>query len=457
MTLARTLPVLMVLALVAAAGPGYAQTDAGNEAYERGDYATAFKLWLAQANDGDSSAQYNVGVMYQLGQGVQKDMSEAAHWYRLAAERGVREARVDLGTMYANGTGVTQNVIVAYILFDLAMTQGSTDSKTYRETLLKFMTPAQLAEAKRLAADAREGNLGAAIRDGEAALTKSAARAPASAGPRTYDRRTVRQIQHALQKLGYDPGPVDGRMGPSTERAVRSFQRDVGMAEDGKLSEQLIKNLQVSFRQPAAPTQPAMPRTGGCTSYADSGYDIDIVLDIPPPTLNEDLDTKTLTRVVAGETSGSILGLAAAQIGMSTQFEARFAPNGKNYCYWVDSVELTLTISRLDVFVSADYEPGSCEYNVIFDHEQEHVEVYQDVVRKYGQRFEFELTSLLIPKAHSPKLVRDRERAQNDTKDLFERLLTPIVKQLEKEINREQGKIDTVQEYRRLHRKCRNW
>ena len=83
--------------------------------------------------------------------------------------------------------------------------------------------------------------------------------------------------------------------------------------------------------------------------------------------------------------------------------------------------------------------------------------MFQGLVRKYGMRFEFELTSLLIPKAHSPKLVHDQGLAQQDITDLFNRLLTPLINQLEKEINREQGKIDTIQEYRRLRRKCSNW
>ena len=44
---------------------------------------------------------------------------------------------------------------------------------------------------------------------------------------------TVEEIQAALSKLGYKPGPADGDLGPSTKRAVRLFQRRHGLRVDG--------------------------------------------------------------------------------------------------------------------------------------------------------------------------------------------------------------------------------
>ena len=42
----------------------------GWDAYDRKDYETAHKLWLPLAEQGDVDAQYNLGTMYDLGQGV---------------------------------------------------------------------------------------------------------------------------------------------------------------------------------------------------------------------------------------------------------------------------------------------------------------------------------------------------------------------------------------------------
>ncbi len=58
----------------------------GWQAYVRGDYATALRDFLFNAQRGDVSAEYNLGVMYETGQGVEQDDVEAFIWYSRAAE-----------------------------------------------------------------------------------------------------------------------------------------------------------------------------------------------------------------------------------------------------------------------------------------------------------------------------------------------------------------------------------
>ena len=45
------------------------------------------------AQQGDADAQYNLGVMYHNGDGVEKDYVTAYKWWTLAAEQGHEEAR----------------------------------------------------------------------------------------------------------------------------------------------------------------------------------------------------------------------------------------------------------------------------------------------------------------------------------------------------------------------------
>jgi peptidoglycan hydrolase-like protein with peptidoglycan-binding domain len=51
----------------------------------------------------------------------------------------------------------------------------------------------------------------------------------------------VAAAQAALQRLGYDPGPADGLVGPRTQEAVKAFQRDRGLPETGELTHELIQ------------------------------------------------------------------------------------------------------------------------------------------------------------------------------------------------------------------------
>ena len=96
----------------------------GLAAAQAGDFATALKEWKPLAEAGDAVAQFNLGVMYDIGDGVPQDYAEAVKWYRLAAEQGYVAAQYNLGTMYDNGKGVPQDYAEAVKWYRLAAEQG---------------------------------------------------------------------------------------------------------------------------------------------------------------------------------------------------------------------------------------------------------------------------------------------------------------------------------------------
>ena len=64
----------------------------GLDAFQKQDYKTAYKFWLPLAEQGNAKAQFNLGLMYNNGQGVPQDYKEAVKWYRLSAEQGDRKS-----------------------------------------------------------------------------------------------------------------------------------------------------------------------------------------------------------------------------------------------------------------------------------------------------------------------------------------------------------------------------
>ncbi len=100
------------------------QFQQGFEATTRGDYHTAFKLWLPLAEQGMAAAQFNLGVMYEKGRGVKQDDFEAVKWFRKAAEQGMADAQFNLGFMYDKGRGVKQDDFEAVKWFRKAAEQG---------------------------------------------------------------------------------------------------------------------------------------------------------------------------------------------------------------------------------------------------------------------------------------------------------------------------------------------
>ena len=112
-----------------------------------------------RAVQGDAWAQYDLGQIFADGRGVPQDYGEALWWWRLAAEQGLTMAMTDIGLMYSLGRGVLQDDIQAYMWWDLAvlrfpMATGEREAAvTGRDSVAQRLSPAQVAEAQRLASE----------------------------------------------------------------------------------------------------------------------------------------------------------------------------------------------------------------------------------------------------------------------------------------------------------------
>ena len=142
---------VLALALFGAvvAGP----LEDGEVAYRSGDYAAAMSYWRSLADQGNARAQYDSGLMYELGQGapqhyaqalyrylragkqanagaqyelgersrsgLPRDQTQAAAWYSKAADQGHPVAQYNLGVIYERGQGVTQDYPRADVWFNL--------------------------------------------------------------------------------------------------------------------------------------------------------------------------------------------------------------------------------------------------------------------------------------------------------------------------------------------------
>ena len=82
------------------------------------------EILIKSANQGDVEAQYNLGLMYENGQGVLQDYKEAIKWYKKSAEQGDKHAQSNLGRMYRYGWGVSRDYKETVRWYRLAAEQG---------------------------------------------------------------------------------------------------------------------------------------------------------------------------------------------------------------------------------------------------------------------------------------------------------------------------------------------
>ena len=110
-----------------------------------------FDATKSLAEQGYASAQLNLGMMYDRGEGVPEDFKEAAKWYRLAAEQGNDNAQSNIGLMYEYGAGVLQDNATAHMWYNVSAANGNELGGTNRDNLAKQMTPAAIEKAQAMA------------------------------------------------------------------------------------------------------------------------------------------------------------------------------------------------------------------------------------------------------------------------------------------------------------------
>ena len=167
----------------ASAMPDY---EAGLDAYNSGDYASAMANWAPLAIAGDDYAQFAIGLLHDEGLGVEQSYVEAAYWYRKsaeqgnpysqynlsnlyysgdgvpldyslsaywtlkAAEQGNLDAQHDLGYLYAYGEGVDTNYVIAYMWAEVAARMGDETAFETIDWLSEEMSSGAISRAKKL-------------------------------------------------------------------------------------------------------------------------------------------------------------------------------------------------------------------------------------------------------------------------------------------------------------------
>jgi S1-C subfamily serine protease len=279
---------LSIAVLLGSAGMSWsADFQKGLTAYNSGDYATALREWRPLAEQGDASAQHNLGVMYDEGQGVLQDYKTAVKWYRLAAKQGNASAQYSLGVMYDNGEGVPEDHKTAVKWYRLAAIQGNADAqyslgevyqygyavpvdrKTSRKWYgLAYQQWYPIAAGQRNAgAENQLNKLQEKILDTKNSPTVTARKsAPPSSSAAEIENEKLRRenarlrkqkqsipktdvalakrTQEALQVLGLYSGKLDGVIGVRTRLAIRGWQKRNGYSESGKITETQIVKLE---------------------------------------------------------------------------------------------------------------------------------------------------------------------------------------------------------------------
>ena len=114
---------------------------------------------LSLATQGISVSQYNTGVNYSIGRGINKDVEKAVYWYQRANEQGHSKAPFNIAIFYVDGINTDPDPELALEYFLVPEERGNKHAKEFldklrradnpdlREALLKFCCPEPLSHS----------------------------------------------------------------------------------------------------------------------------------------------------------------------------------------------------------------------------------------------------------------------------------------------------------------------
>jgi TPR repeat protein len=286
-------------------GQSYLSGEDGEAHLSGGDRLSRAARWFRRAAEGGHApSQYRIATLYELGHGTPRNLIEAekwyeraaaqghvkamhnlavlaiapggktanyitaARWFKEAAAHGLVDSQFNLGVLHERGFGMAKDPVEAYRWFALAARQNDRKAQQKRDEVGRMLSAGERVKAERLVAEWR-------AKPRIEAVNRLAPEPPAAIGdgektpsaPRTADMPTaaimraswqtdvapvrkpsgtaamVAEAQRLLKQRGFDPGPVDGVPGKRTQEAVRSFQRRLGMAPTGDVTEVLIAKM----------------------------------------------------------------------------------------------------------------------------------------------------------------------------------------------------------------------
>jgi localization factor PodJL len=183
---------------------------------------------------------HNLAVLYASGVTGGADFKAAVEWFGRAADLGITDSQFNLAILFARGNGTEQNLEESYKWFAIAANGGDRDAAAKRDEVANALKPAQLESAKARLATWKQQPLDAKA-NGTDLPADWVHKAETAAG--VDMGKAIRNIQAILNRNGYDAGQPDGLMGKKTVSAIRAFQRSNGLAEDGTISEALVRKL----------------------------------------------------------------------------------------------------------------------------------------------------------------------------------------------------------------------
>lgn len=187
------------------------------------------------------------------------------------------------------------------------------------------------------------------------------------------------------------------------------------------------------------------------------GLEVHVDVDAGEPNVYNNLSKAELGSSNIHGRRRQILGTTQSGVDLRWFIDYQVEQYSDGYCFWVASIDVEISYQQLDVHIASEFDPTSCQYKAVLDHEYEHVDVAQAIMQPYAQQIYQALTTLSIPTAHLPAVADSPEQARQQVAAVLRQTLTPVRDEMALLLHDRQAEVDTIENYRRTWRRCRRW
>jgi len=208
---------------------------------------------------------------------------------------------------------------------------------------------------------------------------------------------------------------------------------------------------------PAAGPRARIPRE----SRAGAGrlHRFRVEVSAAPAEIRHDRTLKEISRMPGAAGNGlKTQGLSTIKHSMATQTRFSTAKGSKEVYAWFDDVIMEVAISSVIIHIPKEYAPGSCEYQIVLEHERGHGRAARETAVVFAGKLEAALGAATgVPTRFDPVITTDFATAAEKLREAIASIVDPVYDQYELDEAEAQRRLDRPDPYDAVYKKCDGW
>jgi hypothetical protein len=205
---------------------------------------------------------------------------------------------------------------------------------------------------------------------------------------------------------------------------------------------------------------PALAAQAPCPPY-NRAIVLDFIVLQPKPVYNNRLSIQGIRNLFATRTQAALgphqraLGITYAETTYGAEANSRAQDARGGYCVYLTSLDIKFGWKRMEVYVASEFEPGTCEYRSVLDHENQHVAINNGALREFAPRFRGEVEKML--RAQQPVFARNAQAGMDQALASLDRGMSGMLSQFQRMMAERNAPIDSADNYAATGKLCENW